>query len=68
MFTCITSSTKPGAHWSALTIYKSSPLSLKFTSPNFRYFMDLNELFSSVGGMIFVYSIYAYEKKTMRYA
>jgi len=56
-------STKLGALLSTLTTCKSSPLSLKFTPRNDRYFMELNEVFSSVGGMISAYRTYAYKQQ-----
>jgi hypothetical protein len=54
MVTCITSSTRFEALLSTLTIYKSSPLSAKFTSSNSRY----SKLISCEGGMISAKNVY----------
>jgi len=60
-FISISSSTKLGALLSTLTICKSSPLSFKCTPRSLRYFMELNELFASVRGIISAYGmIYVY--------
>src|SRR3954470_7747421 len=64
MFTWyIANSVNLGALLRTLTTYKSSPFSFKLMSCNCRYSKELNELASSVRGMISAYGYFSYKQK-----